>query len=357
MTNSGVPSTESLGPVSLGETHAHDPEAQMLLKGLETSSELLLWKKWSRTPLGASEHSVSSAATSSAGRRRNPVNPPSPLDTGVHSQEIQSWIKEAEQRYRKRKVGSGCLSLSSEEGIYSLSALDSEDEEQEEEEEACSNILELSQQVFSPLDSHTHLDVEETVKSEALEKHENGVIGGCREMVGSTDVFDSQSPNKHQAEECGVVEAPQEDGSSCCWEEVAENARLVTRKDVCDDAIYIKQQSDGKVEVDDLSSEGQEGQGIGFGGNNPVDLTPMTEEKEGNRESMNDGCQVKRRTEVNVNFGDILWSKLCIATDQTLRWVKLLLTDCITRNNTRAANSLALAKHLIVFAHSHTPVH
>lgn len=221
-----IPRTESLGPVSLGKTHAHDPEAQMLLKGLETSSELLLWEKWSRRPPGASEQSVNCAATSSAGRRRrSTVKPPSPLDTGVHSQEIQSWMKDAERTCRKRRAGGSCLSLSSEEGIYSLSALDSEYEEQEE---ASSNVLELSQQVFPPFDSHTHLEVKETVTSEALEKYENG---GCRRMEGGTDGSDSQSEegNKSGGEECGVVEAPREDGGgSCCCEEATKNAGSVT---------------------------------------------------------------------------------------------------------------------------------
>lgn len=388
-----VPTIGSLGPVSLGETHAHDPEAQILLKGLETSSELLLWKKWSRRPPGPSEQSVSCAATSSGGRRRSIVNPPSPLDTGVRSQEIQSWMKEAERTYRKRRSGGSCLSLSSEEGIYSLSVLDSEDEE---EEEASSNHLELSQQVSPPFDSHTHLEGKETVTSEALGIYENGDKSGCGSMVGSTDVIDSQSEEKNSGgEERG-------DCSSCCCEEVTENAGLLTcrydktpsemhetqkidegrrkepqeqsgrgpseyceatsetakeddsltrlseardetgriKRKECwreekddrgvwdvtganDIAVYTEQQSNGKVKVDDLTSEGQEGQGASQSAKNPVNLSSMIQAKERNRDSKTDGCQVKRGTERNVRFGDILWSKACTATDQTLRWVKV----------------------------------
>lgn len=230
-----IPNRESLEPVSLGETHAHDPEAQVLLKGLETSSEQLLWKKWSRRPSGVSEQPASCAATPPAGRKRSTVNPPSPLDAGVLSQEIRSWMKEADRTYRKRRPGGSCLSLSSEEGIYSLSALDSEDEE---EEEAASHTLDLSQQVFPPLASRTRLEVEETAESEALEKYERKEDeSGCRGMVRSTDVFDSQSEekNKSHGEECGaqrVVKAPRNDGGSRCCEEVTEDAGLVTHR--CD---------------------------------------------------------------------------------------------------------------------------
>lgn len=131
-----VPSTELPGPVTVGETLPHDTEAQWLFKGLQTSNELLLWKKWSRKSSEDPEQFVNCAATSPAGRRRSAVKPPSPLDTGVSSLEIQSWMKEAEWNSRRRRARGSCLSLSSEEGIYSLSALESENEE---EGEASSN--------------------------------------------------------------------------------------------------------------------------------------------------------------------------------------------------------------------------
>lgn len=219
-----VPNTESSEPVSLGETHAHDPEAQALLKGLGTGNEQLLWQKWSSRSQGVSEQPASRTATSLAGRKRSTANPPSPLDTGVSSQDIQSWMKEAERTYRKRRVGGKCLSLSSEEGIYSLSVLDSEDED---EEEAASHILDLTQQVFPPLGSRTRLEGDETAKSEALEKYERKEDeSGCRGMVRSTDVFDlhSEAKNKSQREGCGAR-------SRCC-EEVTESAGLVTHR--CD---------------------------------------------------------------------------------------------------------------------------
>lgn len=142
-------------------------------KGLEKSSEQPLWKHWPRASSGSpcatsfqmngavtsdvfssnddvfspcrsiSEQSAGSPAISpfnkKKGRFRSPLQPPSLLDAGVASQESQLWIG---QGCNRQKVVD--FSLSSEEGIYSLSALDSD------EEDAYSYILDLNKEVFLP---------------------------------------------------------------------------------------------------------------------------------------------------------------------------------------------------------------
>ncbi|KAM9339197.1 calmin-like [Symphorus nematophorus] len=166
----GIPNFGSLESVSFGETLADDPEAQALLKGLEESREQLLWKQWTRRPSGSAhatsvhrssssgdifsschspsitEQPVGSAATSALNKKKSrsqsTLKPPSPLDAGVVSQEIRLWMEKgsADQRYNKQRVDESRFSLSSEEGIYSLSALDSD------EEEAYSYILDLNKE-------------------------------------------------------------------------------------------------------------------------------------------------------------------------------------------------------------------
>ncbi len=70
-------------------------------------------------------------------KSQSTVKPPSPLDTSVVSHEIRSWME-------KTSVDESHVTLSSEEGLYSLSALDSD------EEEAYSYILDLSKEDFQP---------------------------------------------------------------------------------------------------------------------------------------------------------------------------------------------------------------
>uniref|UniRef100_A0A3B4H6U4 Calmin n=1 Tax=Pundamilia nyererei TaxID=303518 RepID=A0A3B4H6U4_9CICH len=78
------------------------------------------------------------------GSARSTLQPPSPLDAGIVSQEVQLWLDSGlDQGYDKRRAQS-CYSLSSEEGIYSLPSLDSD------EEDAYSYILELNKDVFQP---------------------------------------------------------------------------------------------------------------------------------------------------------------------------------------------------------------
>ncbi|XP_004542319.2 uncharacterized protein clmnb isoform X3 [Maylandia zebra] len=156
-----IPSFGSLESVSFEETDADVPEVQVLLKGLEKSSEQLLWKRWSRrssgSPRSPSFHTNGTATSDQPagtasdshykkrkGSARSTLQPPSPLDAGIVSQEVQLWLDSGlDQGYDKRRAQS-CYSLSSEEGIYSLPSLDSD------EEDAYSYILELNKDVFQP---------------------------------------------------------------------------------------------------------------------------------------------------------------------------------------------------------------
>ncbi|KAL3312200.1 hypothetical protein Ciccas_009213 [Cichlidogyrus casuarinus] len=156
-----IPSFGSLESVSFEETDADVPEVQVLLKGSEKSSEQLLWKRWSRrssgSPRSPSCHTNGAAASDQPagtasdshykkrkGSGRSTLQPPSPLDAGIVSQEVRLWLDGGlDQGYDKRRAQS-CYSLSSEEGIYSLPSLDSD------EEDAYSYILELNKDVFQP---------------------------------------------------------------------------------------------------------------------------------------------------------------------------------------------------------------
>ncbi|KAK5853265.1 hypothetical protein PBY51_007068 [Eleginops maclovinus] len=147
-----IPNVGSLGSVSLGEILADDPEAQALLYGVQKSNEQLLWKRWARRSQGSPcANSLHTAETTSPfnhkkSRSRSILQPPSPLNTGVVNQEIRSWMEKApvDQAYSKPRVDESHFSLSSEEGIYSLSALDSD------EEDAYCYILDLNKEVFQP---------------------------------------------------------------------------------------------------------------------------------------------------------------------------------------------------------------
>lgn len=156
-----IPSFGSLESVSFEETDADVPEVQVLLEGLEKSSEQLLWKRWSRrssgSPRSPSVHTNGTAASDQPagtasdshykkrkGSARSTLQPPSPLDAGIVSQEVQLWLDSGlDQGYDERRAQS-CYSLSSEEGIYGLPSLDSD------EEDAYSYILELNKDVFQP---------------------------------------------------------------------------------------------------------------------------------------------------------------------------------------------------------------
>lgn len=301
-TNSKVPEIPNFGslePVGLGETLADDPEAQALLKGLEESSEQLLWKKWARRPSG------SPAVTSSAGKKRSTAKPPSPLDAGVTSQEIRWWMKEAEQTHGEQKLDENRFSLSSEEGIYSLSVLDSE------EEEAYSRSLDVNRQVFQPFSplqrqvaraEETFVSRRPTPDSQQRQCRETLNCSGCKRrrgplgqnvkseagvqcgahrkydgkekksgaMVRNTDVFDSQpeEENKSRGEkwraEQRVVRAQSNDDGHCCGE-MTENAGWVTPGYDKTESAADETHKTNLFEVEGCKKEPQERAGRGLG--------------------------------------------------------------------------------------------
>ncbi|XP_072295640.1 uncharacterized protein [Eucyclogobius newberryi] len=116
------------------ETLADREDAEPVFSSFETSHELLLWKRWARR---SSNSSLRNKRKSSSVRQ-----PPSPLDAAVDSPEIHSWLDTSVDRgYSKTNNNEIHFSLSSEEGIYSLTPLDSD------EEDAYSYILDLNRDV------------------------------------------------------------------------------------------------------------------------------------------------------------------------------------------------------------------
>ncbi|XP_026196811.1 uncharacterized protein zgc:100997 isoform X2 [Anabas testudineus] len=186
---------------------AYHPQAQAWPKGLVESNEQLLWKRWSRTSpaspcatlfqmngaarsdrfsssddVFSPEHCAGSAAISplnrKKGRFRSVLQPLSPLDA-------DGARRGTDQGFNRQKVDD--FSLSSEEGIYSLSALDSD------EEDAYSYILDLNKEVFLPrsqLKSQVPSVEEETAEelneeSKHRESWETLNGSGCKHQEGS----------------------------------------------------------------------------------------------------------------------------------------------------------------------------
>ncbi|XP_029132768.2 uncharacterized protein clmnb [Labrus bergylta] len=216
-----IPHFGSLESVTFGEINADEPEAKALLIGFEKSTEQQLWKQWARRHLLHTNGAVTPDLSSSCGdifstchsqstteqpagspetsaftkkrsKYRSVFKPPSPLDAGVVSLEIRSWMDEASggQGYSKQKAGESRFSLSSEEGVYNLSALDSD------EEEAYSYILELNEEDFQPNDQLTRkvprveeetaeemfLNGQLSEESKPLEVHENPKANGYKDQ-------------------------------------------------------------------------------------------------------------------------------------------------------------------------------
>ncbi|XP_032442163.1 dystrophin isoform X1 [Xiphophorus hellerii] len=139
-----IPSFASREPVGLGQTLADHPEARALLRTFEKSDEQRLWRQWSRKSSETSRahnSNMSGSPETSFPFTQRALEPPSPLEAGIANQDIRSWMdKSSDRGYGKRSY----VSQSSEEGIYSLSALDSD------EEDAYSYILDLNKDVFRP---------------------------------------------------------------------------------------------------------------------------------------------------------------------------------------------------------------
>ncbi|KAM4522750.1 uncharacterized protein clmnb [Odontesthes bonariensis] len=164
-----IPNFGSLESVSFGKNLADDREAKALLKSFEKSSEQLLWRRWSRRSSGTSSATYSEtnrAATSyPSSSHQRVLEPPSPLNAGVVNQEIRSWMEKGLDRgYCKQRVHESHLSLSSVEGIHSLSPLDSD------EEDAYSYILDLNKDVFQPCKRQKVQKVEEETAEETKEE-------------------------------------------------------------------------------------------------------------------------------------------------------------------------------------------
>ncbi|XP_030577751.1 calmin isoform X2 [Archocentrus centrarchus] len=270
------PSFGSLESVSFGETHADDPEAQTLLKCLEKSSEQLLWKRWSRRSLGSPRYTtfhtngaLSSDLSSSSSHQSineqpagtapdSPFNkrkdsgkstfqPPSPLDAGIFSQAVRSWLENGpDHGYGMLRADESCCSLSSEEGIYSLSALDSD------EEDAYSYILDLNKEVSQPCNQPKKqvpkVDEETTQEMSEESKHQEGFLSQNADFDLESDAgvqsaahrkFDldknesslqKMTDNREEHEEERANTGQSNDDGDYCEEEreeEMENARLV----------------------------------------------------------------------------------------------------------------------------------
>ncbi|XP_033931889.1 interaptin isoform X2 [Pseudochaenichthys georgianus] len=203
-----IPHFGSLESVSIGETLADDPDAQALLQGMKKSSEQLLWRRWARrsqgSPCATSLHTTETTSpfNQSKSRSRSILQPPSPLDAGVANQDIRSWMEKApaDQEYSKPRVDESHFSLSSEEGIYSLSALDSD------EEDAYSYILDLNKEVFQPYNQIQKQvpRVEEETEEEMFlngEHAESKHLEECEILNGSGCTHQEDSLVQHVASE------------------------------------------------------------------------------------------------------------------------------------------------------------
>ncbi|XP_077408919.1 uncharacterized protein clmnb [Vanacampus margaritifer] len=163
-----IPNFGSVESATFGGTV--EPAARGLFECLTKSNEQELWERWAKKPSGsprgnapnkeASDTSTLSLCHGCNVAKCSPqeasqiigtnvgltLQPPSPLQAGGVSQEIRSWMeKGSEDRGRsKTQVGEGHLSMSSEEGIYNLATLDSEDDD-----DSC-YMMDLSKDVFLP---------------------------------------------------------------------------------------------------------------------------------------------------------------------------------------------------------------
>ncbi|XP_054475088.1 nesprin-1 [Anoplopoma fimbria] len=274
-----IPNFGSLESVSFGGTHTDDLKAQALDQFFEKSNEQLLWKRWARRSLGSPRNAWlhPSEATSSFNKKKSSIlQPPSPLDAGIVGHDIRSWMENssAHRGDSKPRADESRLSWSSEEGIYSLSALDSD------EEDAYSYILDLNKEVFPPYnqlkrqvprveeetEEEMFLSGQQTKESKHLEvckktlkgsEHQEGSLAlnvepevraqsavhrtcdwkkdesSLREMAQSIAVFDTEPEEDSRSREKDkrVVRVQSHDDGDYCEEERkkerTENARLV----------------------------------------------------------------------------------------------------------------------------------
>uniref|UniRef100_A0A672J0T7 Calponin-homology (CH) domain-containing protein n=1 Tax=Salarias fasciatus TaxID=181472 RepID=A0A672J0T7_SALFA len=137
-----------------------------------------------------------------AGRSRRSLQPPSPLDATVISPEIQSWMEmDSGRGHGKRRSDDNHISLSSEEGIYTLPALDSD------EEDAYSYILDLNKDVFQPYNQLKRQvpKVEEETAEEMIEELKRPEV--CQTVNGGLESPTLQSEDLDQG---SLIEAESE---------------------------------------------------------------------------------------------------------------------------------------------------
>ncbi|XP_034383496.1 calmin [Cyclopterus lumpus] len=255
----------SLESVSSGETHADYPKAQALVQGLEGSSEQLLWKRWARRSSGSPRNT--SAHTSEAtspfnkkkSRSRSILQPPSPLDAGGVSQEIRSWIENAsaDQGDSKPTADESHLSLSSEEGIYSLSALDSD------EEDAYSYILDLNEEDFQPYNqlkrqvARVEEETEKDMFSRGEQIEESIHLEVCKKTFnGSEHQEDSAQHGEPEVRaQSGVDRTFKWDKSESFSREMAHNAAVFDTESE-EDSRSREERGDGSVVPGQSNDEG-----------------------------------------------------------------------------------------------------
>ncbi|XP_024147028.1 nesprin-1 isoform X3 [Oryzias melastigma] len=163
--DSEVFETPNFGSAQSTETITQHSKAQALLEGFESSSELQLWKRWSRKSSGTSP------ATTSCISPLRALKLPSPLNAKAVDQEVQMWVSKGLDWRNESQGGlESPVSFASEDG--SLSALDSD------EEDAYSYILDLNEDVSQPhkaLKKQVSKVEEETVEEMREElKHTEG---------------------------------------------------------------------------------------------------------------------------------------------------------------------------------------
>lgn len=161
----------------------------------------------------------------SIGREGRSLNPPTPLDANIASEEIWSWMKKTSDF---RSTSKSYFSLSSEEGVYSLPTADSD------EGEACSPILDLNTGAFQP---YSHPKADETLPRDPQTEErlwaQSGVDGTSdwNERSGGEMVNDELEGDIRKTEACedeSLVRGQMNIGGACMEErEKAGNARSV----------------------------------------------------------------------------------------------------------------------------------
>uniref|UniRef100_A0A8C2WXE1 Zgc:100997 n=1 Tax=Cyclopterus lumpus TaxID=8103 RepID=A0A8C2WXE1_CYCLU len=192
-------------------------------------------------------------------RSRSILQPPSPLDAGGVSQEIRSWIENAsaDQGDSKPTADESHLSLSSEEGIYSLSALDSD------EEDAYSYILDLNEEDFQPYNqlkrqvARVEEETEKDMFSRGEQIEESIHLEVCKKTFnGSEHQEDSAQHGEPEVRaQSGVDRTFKWDKSESFSREMAHNAAVFDTESE-EDSRSREERGDGSVVPGQSNDEG-----------------------------------------------------------------------------------------------------